>query len=348
MCFHHKLVTLQKINHKNMAKKAFQRIYKNNSMYAADKLPYIDALALTVQKNLYTKKNAVYYLAGTIELWDFMSLTRCYIIASRSEFGQSDIETYISSMYDQYAQMFDDKAVEYTKNLDYITLYGTPANVLSLMWAAWIYAKVLHEVCKDDEKPLWQKAAEQLYNSMEDFYDSLENKCFGDNNSLLSIADDAVNTMKGYITEKYPTAKNTQVQKPAPAVEHHVLANDDTAKLDSRIAELEEENASLKHQLEEKGQSQPQASETQEERNDEWQVELLSHLMYESESNAKAFLEKVRGMRDTEIADVVAEWVKDNKISSKSCRRDLWRILHAAKLYDGTESNYNQAMFKRQ
>lgn len=331
-----------------MSTKAFPRIYKNNSMYAADKLPYIDALALTVQKHLYTKKNAVYFLAGTIELWDFMSLTRCYIIASRSEFGQSDIETYISAMDNPYAQVLSGNAVEYTKKLDHIILYGTPAMVLSFMWAAWIYAKVLHEVCKDDEMPLWQRAAEQLYNSMADFYDSPGHKCFGDNNSLLSIADDAVNTMKGYIAEKYPTAKNTQVQKPAPAVEHHVLANDDTAKLDSRIAELEEENASLKHQLEEKGQSQPQASETQEERNDEWQVELLSHLMYESESNAKAFLEKVRGMRDTEIADVVAEWVKDNKISSKSCRRDLWRILHAAKLYDGTESNYNQAMFKRQ
>ena len=330
-----------------MAKKAFQRIYKNNYKYAEDKLLYIDALALTVQKHLYTKKNAVYFLAGTIELWDFMSLTRCYIIASRSEFGQSDIETYISSMYDQYAQMFDDKAVEYTKNLDYITLYGTPANVLSLMWAAWIYAKVLHEVCKDDEKPLWQKAAEQLYNSMEDFYDSLENKCFGESNRLLCIADDAVNTMKGYIAEKYPTAKKTQVQQSAPVTERPTPANDDSAQLKARIAELEAENASLKHQLEEKGQSQPQASETQEERNDEWQVELLSHLMYEDESNAKAFLEKVRGMRDTEITDVVAEWVKGNKISPKSCRRDLWEILHAAKLYDGTESNYNTAMRNR-
>ena len=122
---------------------------------------------------------------------------------------------------------------------------------------------------------------------------------------------------------------------------------EENAKLKEENRSLSAENARLLQQQKE-WQSQPQASKTQEERNDEWQVELLSHLMYESESNAKAFLEKVRGMRDTEIADDVAEWVKDNKISSKSCRRDLWRILHAAKLYDGTESNYNQAMFKRQ
>ena len=182
---------------------------------------------------------------------------------------------------------------------------------------------------------------------MEVYYDESGYNCFGNDNRLLSIADDAVNTMKGYIAEKYPTAKKTQVQKPAPVTERPTPANDDSAQLKARIAELEEENASLKHQLEEKGQSQPQASETQEERNDEWLVELLSHHMYEDESNAKAFLEKVQGMRDTEIADVVAEWVKDHKISSKTFRRDLWRILHAAKLYDGTESNYNIAMRNR-
>ena len=152
-----------------MAKKAFQRIYKNNYKYAEDKLLYIDALALTMQRHLYTKKNAVYYLAGTIELWDFMTLTRYYIIASMSEFGQSDIETYISAMDDPYAQMYGGKAVEYTKNLDRIILNGTPANVLSLMWAAWIYAKVLQEVCNNEKKPLWQRAEELLYYSMEDF-----------------------------------------------------------------------------------------------------------------------------------------------------------------------------------
>ncbi len=233
-----------------MAKKAFQRIYKNNYKYAEDKLPYIDALALTVQKHLYTKKNAVYFLAGTIELWDFMTLTRYYIIASRSEFGQSDIETYISAMDDPYAQMYGGKAVEYTKNLDRIILNGTPANVLSLMWAAWIYDKVLYEVCNYDEMPMWQRAAEQLYNSMADFYDSPDHKCFGDDNRLLSIADDAVNTMKGYIAEKYPTAKNTQVQQSAPVTERPTPANDDSAQLKARIAELEAENKELKEQIE--------------------------------------------------------------------------------------------------
>lgn len=128
--------------------------------------------------------------------------------------------------------------------------------------------------------------------------------------------------------------------------------NEDSERLRARIAELERElseqkveNKALKKQLEE---CQNQNIEQPEVKNEDWIVELLSHLCYEDEQVAKDFLEKIRGLKDTEIADVVDEWVKDNKISPKSCRRDLWRILHAAKLYEGTESNYNTAMRQRQ
>ena len=128
--------------------------------------------------------------------------------------------------------------------------------------------------------------------------------------------------------------------------------NEDSERLRARIAELERElseqkveNKALKKQLEE---CQNQNIEQPEVKKEDWIVELLSHLMYEDIKKASSFLEKIRGMKDTEIADVVAEWVRDNKISPKSCRRDLWRILHAAKLYEGTESNYNTAMRQRQ
>ena len=128
--------------------------------------------------------------------------------------------------------------------------------------------------------------------------------------------------------------------------------NEDSERLRARIAELERElseqkveNKALKKQLEE---CQNQNIEQPEVKKEDWIVELLSHLCYEDEQVAKDFLEKIRGLKDTEIADIVAEWVKDNKISLKSCRRDLWRILHAAKLYEGTESNYNTAMRQRQ
>lgn len=117
--------------------------------------------------------------------------------------------------------------------------------------------------------------------------------------------------------------------------------------LNSRIAELEEENEALRQQIEEL-QSQPPTSEVQQASTNEALVELFSHVMYGDEQNAKAFIESAKGRNDVEITDLVAQWVRENKISSQSCRRDLWRLLHAAKLYNGTESNYNTAMRNKQ
>lgn len=117
--------------------------------------------------------------------------------------------------------------------------------------------------------------------------------------------------------------------------------------LEARIAELEKENEALKQQIEEL-QSQPQTSEVQQASTNEALVELFSHVMYGDEQNAKAFIESAKGRNDVEITDLVAQWVRENKISSQSCRRDLWRLLHAAKLYNGTESNYNTAMRNKQ
>ena len=117
--------------------------------------------------------------------------------------------------------------------------------------------------------------------------------------------------------------------------------------LESRIAQLEKENEALRQQIEEL-QSQPQTSEVQQASTNEALVELFSYVMYEDEKNAKEFIESAKGRSDVEITDLVAQWVDENKISSKSCRRDLWRLLHAYKLYSGTESNYNTAMRKKQ
>ena len=117
--------------------------------------------------------------------------------------------------------------------------------------------------------------------------------------------------------------------------------------LEARIAELEKENEALRQQIEEL-QSQPQTSEVQQASTNETMVELFSTVMYGDEQNAKAFIESVKGRNDAEITDLVAQWVSENKISIQSCRRKLWRLLHAYKLYNGTESNFNTAMRNKQ
>lgn len=120
-----------------------------------------------------------------------------------------------------------------------------------------------------------------------------------------------------------------------------------TPSLDD-FKKLEKENKDLKKQLDEKRQKQPHVVELQERENDEWIVELLAHLCYEDEQVAKDIIDEIRGKDDPVIADIILERKQKNQISPKTQNRELWRILHAAKLYQGIEGNFNTALRRRQ
>ena len=113
------------------------------------------------------------------------------------------------------------------------------------------------------------------------------------------------------------------------------------------IAELEAEKASLEKQLEEE-KLKNQGIEVLGAGNDEWIVELLAHLCYEDEQIARDILDEIRGKEDPVIADIIFERKQKNKISPKTQNRELWKILHAAKLYRGIEGNFNTALRRRQ
>ena len=132
---------------------------------------------------------------------------------------------------------------------------------------------------------------------------------------------------------------NISTKKPAQTQE--------TSQLQARIAELEAENASLRKQLEEERQKN-QGIEVLGAGNDEWIVELLAHLCYEDEQIARDILDEIRGKEDPVIADIIFERKQKNKISPKTQNRELWKILHAAKLYRGIEGNFNTALRRRQ
>ena len=118
-------------------------------------------------------------------------------------------------------------------------------------------------------------------------------------------------------------------------------------KLLKQIKELKAENESLKERCatlkadlrteieKNEGLSKPPTDI------DEIIVELLKPVFYNEEDKAKEFLEYARGKADTEILDKIIELSDQRVISSKSYRRDLWRIMHAFKLYSATESNWN-------
>lgn len=124
-------------------------------------------------------------------------------------------------------------------------------------------------------------------------------------------------------------------------------------ELEKEIEKLKSENKELKEQLIQKPtaventeamDSLKRENERVSKEHEEMIVELLKPIFYNSEQDVKEFLKKNKGRQDTEIIDTVCEFLNGRKISDKSKGRSLWQILHAAKYYSSTESNWNTAL----
>lgn len=72
--------------------------------------------------------------------------------------------------------------------------------------------------------------------------------------------------------------------------------------------------------------------------------EALKNCFHGDQQQASDFVEKVRGMKSTEIVALVGRLVGRKVISDLSCHRDLWRALSDAGLYAASEQNWNKQL----
>ena len=72
-------------------------------------------------------------------------------------------------------------------------------------------------------------------------------------------------------------------------------------------------------------------------------VEKLMPIFFNNEENVRRFLKEIQGMAPTVVTDIVNRWVKDKRISNYGNSRKgvLWSILHEARLYPKSKSNWN-------
>ena len=68
----------------------------------------------------------------------------------------------------------------------------------------------------------------------------------------------------------------------------------------------------------------------------------LKPMFYGNERSTNDFLNRIQGMKPTQITALVNQLVKEKKLSDLSCHRDLWQVLHDEGLYTKSESNWNQ------
>lgn len=71
-------------------------------------------------------------------------------------------------------------------------------------------------------------------------------------------------------------------------------------------------------------------------------IDRICPIFYNDINEARAFANKIRGMKPTQITELVKELRTRKVISEMSCHHDLWNILSEAGLYTRTESNWNE------
>ncbi len=158
-----------------------------------------------------------------------------------------------------------------------------------------------------------------------------------DNSSIEPQESQTSSTLEDIIKElEEERAKNKQFEK------LNEQLNEESARLKEHVKELEEENKLLKNTSPTQKEDDEVKRLTQEK--EEMTIELLMPIFYNKEQDVREFLEKIDGRPDTEITDTVHDFMKARKISEKSKGRALWSVLHAAKYYSSTESNWNTAL----
>lgn len=85
----------------------------------------------------------------------------------------------------------------------------------------------------------------------------------------------------------------------------------------------------------------PAENEECADKNDEL-IDRICPIFYNDVNQAKEFVNKIRGMKATQITEMVKDLRTKKIISEMSCHHDLWFILHEVGLYTKTESNWNE------
>ena len=114
-------------------------------------------------------------------------------------------------------------------------------------------------------------------------------------------------------------------------------------KLETENARLTAENKGLREELENKKEEPKDKGRVLEVSSDEIIIELLTpFLKSKDDQEAKDFLEELKEKDDIAIAELVFE--HKSAFHHKIRKIELWRILHATKLYTASDRNFSKAL----
>ena len=226
-------------------------IFKNHEFGKYKDLPYIDSLALTVFKYLYSDKASDkclnMRLDNCIELYDFMNISLYFLRSSTSDFGEADIKKYLREMEDveNSKDMFSNNIVRFSQGYNYeryvYIIHASWVFKMCFLWAAYIYFSVMSRINNPEE---WNDVIEMLKSLMKELYFDYEHL------PIMQYKEEAIQLMMSHI-EKKQNEQKLQIPEDDNDEYEDEEDNDDEDLQSSSVSADEniKENKKLKDEL---------------------------------------------------------------------------------------------------
>ena len=300
--------------------KTFKRYFNSYGGFGSFKdIMFLDSVAVMVQEFLYSKKydaQMYYQLDGLISLYDFMSLEVSVIFPMFHELGLSAIKDFIRDLQ-QERPGYNECEIEYTQDGAAMAVFNASDRlIIPLLWTAYIYANARYVVEKDEA---YKNATTMYYQLL--FENSYYDKELTKDAYPIKYSKEAIQLLINHIGKRC----NELLKKDEMTKDISLDESEEKSVLLDRIKKLESEH---KEEME------------------SMIMELLIDICEGREDYARSFLDKVRGASDIQIPLIIKQFKGEGKIAKNRNNHSIWIVLHAAKLYNSSESNFNTALRK--
>ncbi len=319
---------------------------------------YLDSFAKTLMW-LYSDEadgpdDQYYCLKGVIKMYQLVNVINLLVSHARVELGEATVSEFISDMKkgqgrewrdSQYNTIteFSDKKGDRGMSVK----WATDEFIMSILWGGYIYCKAITSLGFKN----WDHPQKVMYKVLKE--ESMLSDDAFKRNWLIKHTDEMVNNMLSDIEERKNKEEKKEVSCPATIEKKQLvktLKNMDLIieKLKKENNDLKSKNTLIEEQLEEaKDRHVKEELENWAVEKEDILVELLKPIFNMDKETAKCFAKEVIGQDSIEIIEIVSRYIKHGKASITSVRRKLWSILHAFKIYNAGESNWNTNLNKR-
>lgn len=200
-------------------------------------------------------------------------------------------------------------------------------------------SEAVNVLCKDKEQKL--KLIERLLEAEKENYGVMD---FTISAAYRSLYELRANLTGEPLSEKLPFERAVEALGPPmiPTPQFVSCANDEDDEEDNDEEEKDESVGIKEHISESQDCLNKQKTDFE-----DMIIEQLTDICEKNEEYAKEFLNLVRESSDQEIPGIVVQFKNAGKIAKNRNSHSIWIVLHSAKLYQTTESNFNTALRKR-